>query len=273
MAQFHPVEYFSTIDTVYMPNLPTRSDPNRSLLRGLEILRAFRPGSDVLGNAEIAERTGLPKSTVSRLTGTLLKAGFLFYSPQQHGYSLGGAVLSLSHAMRSGSILLQLARPIMVAEARRLKINVGIAIADRDEMVYLETLRFSGSSSLRQVVSGQRVPMALTSLGRAYLSTLTLEERRAQLAQLKSKHTRDWSALRPEINASIQSVELNGWCAASWQPQVIALATPLPIEPQAIHILNMSIQTSECIERVVERLGPELIRLKNKLIKAHHAHF
>lgn len=273
MAQFHPMELVPTLEALYMPNLPNRSDPNRSLLRGLEILRAFRPGSDVLGNAEIAERTGLPKSTVSRLTGTLLKAGFLFYSPQQHGYSLGAAVLSLSHAMRSGSILLQVARPIMLAEARRLKINIGIAIADRDEMVYLETLRFSGSSSLRQVVSGQRVPMALTSLGRAYLSTLSFEERRAQLAQLKSKHTRDWSTLRPEINDSIASVELNGWCAASWQPQVIALATPLPIEPQAIHILNMSIQTSEDIERVVERLGSELNGLKNKLINAHHEHF
>jgi DNA-binding IclR family transcriptional regulator len=161
----------------------------------------------------------------------------------------------------------------MLTEARRLKINVGIAIADRDEMVYLETLRFSGNASLRQVVSGQRVPMALTSLGRAYLSTLSIEERRAQLTHLKSKHTRDWSALRPEISESIASVERNGWCAASWQPQVIALATPLRIEPQAIHILNMSIQTSENIERVVERLGPELNQLKNKLIKAHHEHF
>ena len=256
-----------------MQNLPIRSDPNRSLLRGLEILRAFRPGSDILGNAEIAERTGLPKSTVSRLTGTLLKAGFLYYSPQHHGYSLGGAVLSLSHAMRSASILLQVARPIMLTEAKRLKINVGIAIADRDEMVYLETLRFSGSSSLRQVVSGQRVPMALTSLGRAYLSTLSNDERRAQLLQLKSKHTRDWSTLRPEINDALQSIERYGWCAASWQPQVIALATPLPVELQTIHILNVSIQTSERFERVIDRLGPELNQLKSKLIQAHHAHF
>lgn len=253
-----------------MPKLPSQSDPNRSLLRGLEILRAFRPGSDILGNAEIADRTGIPKSTVSRLTGTLLKAGFLFYAPQQHGYSLGPAVLSLSHAMRSGSILLQVARPIMLTEARRLKINVGIAIADRDEMVYLETLRFSGNSSLRQVVSGQRVPMALTSLGRAYLSTLSPEERRTQLSQLKSKHTRDWPTLRPEIIHAIQSIELNGWCAASWQPQVIALATPLLVEPQAVHILNISILTTENIETVADRMGPELIHLKHKLIDAHH---
>jgi len=249
-----------------MPISPSLADPNRSLLRGLEILRAFRPGSDVLGNAEIAERTGLPKSTVSRLTGTLLKAGFLFHSPQQQGYSLGVSVLSLSHAMRSGSSLLQAARAPMLAEARRLRVNVGLALADRDEMVYLETLRFAGNPSLRQVVSGQRVPMALTSLGRAYLSTLSPGERRTQLAHLKSKHSRDWTSLRQQINQSIKDVALYGWCMTSWQPQVVALATPIALGHQVTHVLNMSIHTSDTLHRVAERLAPELMRLRGLLI-------
>ncbi len=41
---------------------------NRSLLRGIEILRAFRPGAGLLGNSELADRTGLSTATVSRLT-------------------------------------------------------------------------------------------------------------------------------------------------------------------------------------------------------------
>lgn len=253
-----------------MPITPSLADPNRSLLRGLEILRAFRPGSDVLGNAEIAERTGLPKSTVSRLTGTLLQAGFLFYSPRHRGYSLRVAVLSLSHAMRSGSALLQLARSPMMSEARRLRVNIGLALADRDEMVYLETLRFAGTSSLRQVVSGQRVPMALTSLGRAYLSTLTPTEKRRQFAHLKSRHARDWPALRSEINEAIHAVNQQGWCAASWQPQVVALSTPVEIDSQVVHVLNMSVHTKDSPEVVTRRLAPELIRLKDQLITQHN---
>ena len=39
-----------------------------TLARGLSVLRAFRTSDDGLSNAEIAQRTGLPKSTVSRLT-------------------------------------------------------------------------------------------------------------------------------------------------------------------------------------------------------------
>ncbi|OYX75975.1 MAG: IclR family transcriptional regulator, partial [Bradyrhizobium sp. 35-63-5] len=39
-----------------------RSPRNRSLERGVAILRAFRPGSELLGNGELAERTGLARA-------------------------------------------------------------------------------------------------------------------------------------------------------------------------------------------------------------------
>ena len=61
------------------PRRGHHEDPllNRSLVRGVEILRAFRPGADLLGNGEIAERTGLSRATVSRLTQTLVDTGLL----------------------------------------------------------------------------------------------------------------------------------------------------------------------------------------------------
>ena len=48
-----------------------------ALARGLEVLRVFTPTEGLLGNGEIAERTRLPKPTVSRLTYTLTKLGYL----------------------------------------------------------------------------------------------------------------------------------------------------------------------------------------------------
>jgi len=47
------------------------------------------------------------------------------------------------------------------AESKR--IDVGLAAPDRDEMVYLESIRYSRKVAFRNVVSGQRVPMELTS--------------------------------------------------------------------------------------------------------------
>ena len=42
-----------------------------TLARGLSILRAFRVSDDGLTHAQIAERTGLPKPTLTQLTYTL----------------------------------------------------------------------------------------------------------------------------------------------------------------------------------------------------------
>src|SRR4051812_32005033 len=104
---------------------PGRSPANRSLERGIDILRSFRPGSELLGNAELAERTQLSRSTVSRLTQTLVGAASLQVEPQSRAYPLAPAVLSLAHAMRSGSTVLAIAAPHMRATAQAHGINVG----------------------------------------------------------------------------------------------------------------------------------------------------
>jgi DNA-binding IclR family transcriptional regulator len=121
--------------------LRQRGDRNRSLERGIAVLQAFRPGADLLGNGELAERTGLSRATVSRLTQTLVDSGMLEHDRRRRAYRLAAPVLSLAHAMRSGSPVLQLASPWMQAEAKLRKINVGLAVADGDEMVYLESVR------------------------------------------------------------------------------------------------------------------------------------
>ncbi len=143
---------------------------NRSLQRGVEILRAFRQGIDVLGNGEIAERTGIPRATVSRLTRTLVQTGMLDDVRSERAYRLAATVISFGHAMRMSSPILNALGPMMRAESMRRKMNVGLAAADRSMMVYLESVRFNPRVALRNVVAGQQVPMELTSLGRAYLA-------------------------------------------------------------------------------------------------------
>ncbi|WP_354674741.1 IclR family transcriptional regulator [Cupriavidus alkaliphilus] len=239
-----------------------KATPNRSLERGIAVLRAFRAGSSMLGNSEIAERTGLSRSTVSRLTQSLIETGMLEYIPQFRAYRLAVPVLSMAHAMRDSSQVLKVAAPMMVEVAMRHKINVGLAAPDGDEMVYLESFRYNRRQSLRTVVSGQRIPMALTSLGRAYLATLAPEAFSATLLALAEKHQgRGWRSLRREIEVAVLSVREKGYCAASWQPQVMAMATPLQIGGYGVHALNVSVSTQEDAEAVEAALAEPLMDL------------
>lgn len=248
-------------------NKPGVSPSNRSLERGIELLRAFRPGSELLGNAELAERTGLSRSTVSRLTQTLVGGGLLQVEPRSRTYRLAPAVLSFGHAMRMGSSVLAIAAPHMRQAAEENKINVGLAAPDRDEMVYLESIRYNRRPSLRSVVSGQRVPMELTSLGRAYLASAPEARRKALLAHFGQARRATWHELGADISLAITAVTERGFCAASWQLEVVAIATPLPFQGMQ-YALNVSLSTAEPISEVVAELAPKLLILKESILHA-----
>jgi DNA-binding IclR family transcriptional regulator len=247
---------------------PNRSPLNRSLNRGIAILRAFRPGTELLGNGELAERTALPRASISRLTQTLTQAGYLEYCAPKRAYRLGAPVLTLGHAMRTGSSVLRVAAPAMAALARRLHINVGLAVRDGDDMVYLESVRFNEKGSQRSVVSGQRVPIELTALGRAWLAAAPPSERRSFMAQLKLKRRKRWRLLEKEIVDAVTSIERRGYCVATWQPQVIALAAPLLSTQHPIHVINVSVTTAEPRESVIAALEQPLLALAEELRRA-----
>ena len=247
------------------PGKEVRGDRNRSLERGIEILRAFRPGADLLGNGELAERTGLSRATVSRLAQTLVDSGMLEHDRRRRAYRLAAPVLSLAHAMRSGSPILQIAGPLMRSEAEQIKINVGLAISDRDEMVYLESVRYSRRVAWRNVVAGQRVPMELTSLGRAWLSAATEPQRRSLMEQFRARRSSGSRELARQIAEAIDSVRRHGYCWASWQPQVVALATPIVVTELPVYVLNMSVTGDSEPEEVVERLREPLLDLARRI--------
>ena len=240
---------------------------NRSLERGISILRAFKPGLSELGNAEIAERTGLPKATVSRLTQTLVVTGMLERDDRLRVYRLAPAVLSLAHAMRLSSPILPVIAPLMRTEATRRHVNVGLAAADDDMMVYLESFRYNPRASFRTVVSGQRVPMELTSLGRAYLWALSREARDRELAAIAKRRPSGRLRLRQDIERSLKDLDDLGYCAVRWQPGVVAVATSFCFDRLPPHSLNISVASDEPLGEAKLRLGPWLLDLKRRCLE------
>jgi DNA-binding IclR family transcriptional regulator len=240
------------------------ADGNRSLNRGIEILRAFRPGIDVLGNSELAERTGIPRATISRLTRTLVDAGLLDDVRSERAYRLAASVLSFGHAVRVGSPVLNALGPLM----RKRKMNVGLATADRTMMVYLESVRFNPRAALRNVVAGQQVPMELTSLGRAYLAGVPEDQREKLLAGFRRRGAKATQALLADVQKSIRSAKRDGYCAVSWQRGVLAVATPIVIEVLPVYALNMSVQNVEPTALLSAEMGAYLMAFAKKCNEA-----
>ena len=107
---------------------------------------------------ELAERTGLPNSTVSRLTFTLLKSGYLVYDEGTGRYRMGVPVLSLGYACLAGMQVRETAQVYMQELADEAGDGVLVALGGRDDMAitYIAAARSEGVISL-QLSVGSRI--------------------------------------------------------------------------------------------------------------------
>src|ERR1700760_229978 len=140
-----------------------------ALSRGLELLACFRNGDRMLGNQELARRCGLPKSTVSRLTHTLTRLGYLVYVEDSAKYSLGTATLSLGSGFIARLDVRKLAHPLMLELAQFSWSLVGLGAPDRLSMLYIDVVRGPAAVTL-SLDTGARINIATSAMGRAYMT-------------------------------------------------------------------------------------------------------
>ena len=195
-----------------------------SLARGLEVLQAFRPGEGPLGNNELAKRTKLPRSTVSRLTSTLLQLGFLTYRKSVGKYEPSPAVLSLGYTYLANNKLRLLSRPLMHDLAKQVGLGVALGTRVKLNMMYVETVRGKDESTLRLEV-GSFLPIIKTAIGRAFLCKLPDGERNFLLDNIKRKSADEWPRLKKEFEASMKDFADFGFCLSigDWQPSFYAV--------------------------------------------------
>ncbi len=102
-----------------------------ALARGLEVLRCFRPGEVGLSNSDIAQRTGLPRPTVTRLTHTLRRMDYLVQVEATGQYRLGAGVLQLGYGVLAGIGLAGRAAEVMrVLQESGPNPNVTVALGE-----------------------------------------------------------------------------------------------------------------------------------------------
>lgn len=162
-----------------------------SLARGMSILRAFRAEDKVLGTQAIAERTGLHKTTVSRLLGTLTKLGYLRYMPEFGKYAVSNQVLTLGFAAVGRFGFGELVRSRMEDIAARGDCVVALSVRDRVDMMFVELVRRPTAVALNLNV-GSRIPMAESAPGRAYLFAAEEDERAQVFDDLSRLHGDAW---------------------------------------------------------------------------------
>ncbi|WP_204115229.1 IclR family transcriptional regulator [Shimia biformata] len=247
-----------------------------ALHRGLEVLRAFRPDDHAgLSNGDLSERTGLPNSTISRLTYTLLKSGYLIYDTDTGRYRMGVPVLSLGYACLSGLTVREAAQNYMRELASHCGEGVQVALGGRVDytMIYLATARSRGVISL-QLDVGSRISLARSAMGRAYIAAAEPEERDEILAAVEENAGPEkWPELKAGIDQAAEEIATRGFYAnlGDWQPHVHSVAVPFRSHQRDVPLMAFNLGGPSNYlpkEKLIEDFGPRLRDLASMLTKS-----
>lgn len=182
----------------------------QSIERAFAVLRSLAAGP--AGVTDIAERVGLPKSTVSRLLSTLEELGAVEQVAAGGHYRIGWAMIELSAAARPGRSLVSLARPHLAELNRLTGAAAGLSIPDGTEMLYLDQVTPDSELQVRDW-TGHRIPMHAVPSGQVVLAFDDELAERVMSAPLQrfTPHTiTDPAALR----ARLASVRAAGYALA-----------------------------------------------------------
>jgi DNA-binding IclR family transcriptional regulator len=235
-----------------------------ALSRGLDVLRAFHPNDGLLGNQEIAARTNLPKPTVSRLTYTLTKLGYLTPVPRFEKYQLAPSAMALGYAALANLGLRHLSEAYREEVMRATGGAVAVGGRDRHSMIYFGQSR-NGLTLGVQLDVGSRIPIATTAMGRAYIWALPAEERAALLRELREHYGSRWPKMRDGIERAGETVAKYGFSisAGEWHDDIAAAGVALKLNdgtgPYAFNCGAPAFRFTE--DRLVNDIGPRLVAM------------
>jgi DNA-binding IclR family transcriptional regulator len=196
-----------------------------SVAKAARVLQAFTPLVTSLSVRQVAERTGIPRSTVHAICLTLCDAGLL-EGVAGRGYRLGPALVGLGGQVIERTGLVGAAEGVLerLAPGDGLETHLGQLVGGW--VVYLDRASGPVRAPMHNRV-GLRAPAHLTGCGKAALSLLPAGEVAARVETVcaaESRHLPDLGALARELAGARQA----GFVVSNtFQPGRTSVAAPV----------------------------------------------
>lgn len=169
--------------------------------RAADILRTLKNEHKGLSLGQIADRVGLPRSTVQRIVNALQAERLVMASSAEGGFRLGPEIQSLAEAGRIN--IAEMIRPLLSTLAKETGETVDLAIYRQDHMVFVDQV--VGTHRLRTVSAvGETFPLATTANGKAALALLGDDVS----ATLIAREQKQSSASKRPLSDIIREIEM-----------------------------------------------------------------
>lgn len=209
------------------------------IARAAEILRLLQANPGGLNQAEIGDRLGMARSTVSRILGALDDEGLVASRGGRGGYRLGPEIARMAGTVRLGVVVD--VHPFMEELSRELGETVDLSILDGDRATFVDQV--ASPHRLRAISAvGESFPLHCCANGKALLAGLPPEQLPGRLARLTPNTVTSPAALRKELErvrtegvAYDREEQTEGICAVGAvlpgvSGQMVAVSVPVPAQ-------------------------------------------
>ncbi|WP_067478024.1 IclR family transcriptional regulator [Nocardia amamiensis] len=227
------------------------------------LLDAFDGATPTLTLVGLAERTGLPRSTVHRILDQLIRLRWLAHAPG--GYRLGVRTLELGGLAADHNEIRDLVSPLLHDLSQQTGMVGHLGVLDGPEVLYLDKVgRYAATVPTRL---GGRMPAHSTALGKALLATLepSIVEAsfRDRLPQLTARTIADRTELHRELGRirNRQGVAVDNEESV---PGIACVAVPIRGRGAAVAAVSLSGQIGG------DRAALDTARLARLLVEVAH---
>jgi DNA-binding IclR family transcriptional regulator len=213
------------------------------IARAAEMLRLLQAHPGGLNQAEIDERLGMARSTVSRILNALDDEGLVASRAARGRYRLGPEIARMANTVRT-SVVIDV-HPFMEELSRELGETVDLSILDGDRATFVDQV--VSPHRLRAISAvGESFPLHCCANGKALLANLPPEEQAravpSRLARLTVNTITTPAALRKELEriraegiAYDREEQSEGICAVGavlrgFSDEMIAVSVPVPAQ-------------------------------------------
>lgn len=194
--------------------------------RALDVIEAVARSGRAMSLGDVADRTGLPKSSTHRVLSALQDRGYV--AREGELYSVGIRCFELGSLWAQNLDLRAIASPHLRALNDETRETIHLAIYDNSDVVYIEKLDCHHAVTAKSYV-GRRCPAFCVSTGRALLAHQPWPEIDRVLNEPLPRYTENTVTDKTELRNILQKVREQGYAVnvANYREGVGGIAAPV----------------------------------------------
>ncbi len=200
----------------------------KPVLKALQVLEAVAAVGSGQTLTQIAQRSGLPKTTAFRYLCTLRAAGMVNYEESHDRYRLSLRLWQMSQLSDERLRVREIARPYLYRLRDAFNETTNLGVLEDGAVVYLETVQ-SRQSLLTQIDVGQRDPVFSTALGKAILAFMPEERWHQQVPERFESRTPFTITAWSELQRDLQQTRRRGYALDQQENESGATCIGVPI--------------------------------------------